>query len=269
MSKLVDNESNKIELIIEDYSKNIDKYKNYGEYLLQEFNGVKNVHALHYRVKDPNHLRKKIMRKNREGRDINLLNYKDEITDLLGLRILHVFKDEWQDIDKFIRRKFNSYKPPKAYIRNGDLKESVFNKFNFHVARHKFGYRSLHYIFKEHILNFPIIGEIQVRTIFEEAWSEMDHRVRYPDHSDIGVLNEYSLVLNRLSGLGDEMGMNIKKLKENFDERDLELQEYISKLEIADAMKNELHKKIQNRNALIGLGAAIGFLGSTKQNDDE
>jgi putative GTP pyrophosphokinase len=269
MSEMGKNELEEIELIIEDYSKNLDKYKNYGEYLLKEINGVRNVHALHYRVKDPEYLRRKIIRKNKIGRNINLLNYRDEITDLLGLRVLHIFKDEWQNIDKFIRKKFNLHEHPKAYIRDGDIKKSIFNQHEFHVEVHKFGYRSLHYIFKENNLDFPIVGEIQVRTIFEEAWSEMDHRVRYPDHSDIGVLTEYSLVLNRLSGLGDEMGMNIKNLKIEFNERDSELQEYINKLKIADTEKQELQQKIMNRNAVIGLGATFGIINSIKQNDYE
>ena len=55
--------------------------------------------------------------------------------------------------------------------------------------------------------------EIQVRTVFEEAWSEIDHIIRYPYDVDNPVLTEYLAIFNRIVGSADEMGMFIKKLK--------------------------------------------------------
>ena len=56
--------------------------------------------------------------------------------------------------------------------------------------------------------------EIQVRTLFEEGWGEVDHAVIYPYFQNDQVLKEYTELLNRLSGLADEMGGFFSRLKE-------------------------------------------------------
>ena len=57
--------------------------------------------------------------------------------------------------------------------------------------------------------------EIQVRTILEEAWSEIDHIIRYPYEDGKKALPPYLLFLNRLLGNADEMGSFIKLLSDN------------------------------------------------------
>ncbi len=262
-----ENSLSEVELnqIIEDYKKNIKEYKNYCEYLLNELNEISDIHLINFRVKDPAHLRAKIIRKNKENRNINLSNYRTEITDLIGIRALHTFKDEWENIDKYIRGHLSPYEKI-AYIREGDSNQDFFKNRDFIVKKHKFGYRSLHYTFKTSELNFDIIGEIQVRTIFEEAWSEIDHRIRYPEYTDNKIIDEYSLILNRLVGLGDEMGMNLKNIKKDICKKDIELEEYINKLKIEKNEKFVLKEKINNRELLIGAGALIGLLSNNKKN---
>lgn len=259
-----------LDLIIEEYKQNSETYRIYGELIIKELSRVQNIHALNFRIKDPEHLREKIIRKNKEGKIINFSNYKTKITDLIGIRVLHIFKDEWNNIDKHIREKYNPFETI-AYIRKGDKKESTFVNANFNVEVHKYGYRSLHYTFKTKEFNLPMIGEIQVRTIFEEAWSEMDHRVRYPNHTDNKLIEDYSLALNSLSGLGDEMGMNLKNITADFEHRDKEIQNnnneihnYIDKLNLANKEKTELMTKIQNRDLVIGAGALFGLLSNTQ-----
>ncbi len=265
---LIENKLSESELneIIEDYKKNIQKYNDKCEYLIKGFNRNKNVHLLNYRIKDPEHLREKIVRKNKEGRNININNYKEKITDLIGIRIIHVFKDEWINIDKYIRKNFDLIETPIAYVRKGDIKESVYNNHNFDVKSHPFGYRSLHYVFRDKEYNSKIIGEIQVRTIFEEAWSEIDHSVRYPNFSDNKIIKEYSMIINRLAGMGDEMGLNLKNLTKTFDQQDKEINQFIDKLNIAQKEKQQLVQKINNRNMLLGAGALIGLMNNNKKN---
>ena len=47
--------------------------------------------------------------------------------------------------------------------------------------------------------------EIQIRTLFEERWGEIDHHILYPYKKSDPMLTEFSELLNRLSGMGDEM----------------------------------------------------------------
>ena len=78
----------------------------------------------------------------------------------------------------------------------------------------EYGYRSVHYLIGANISKFKeTFVEIQARTVFEEAWSEIDHIIRYPYDTDNPILTEYLAIFNRIAGSADEMGMFIKKLK--------------------------------------------------------
>ena len=60
--------------------------------------------------------------------------------------------------------------------------------------------------------------EIQVRTLYEEAWSEIDHKLRYPYNLQSEMLKNYTDIMNRLTGLGDEMGTFINDYIHSFQE---------------------------------------------------
>lgn len=60
--------------------------------------------------------------------------------------------------------------------------------------------------------------EIQVRTLYEEAWSEIDHKLRYPYNLQNEMLGNYVDIMNRLTGVGDEMGTFISSYIRNFQE---------------------------------------------------
>ena len=70
-------------------------------------------------------------------------------------------------------------------------------------------YRSVHYIIKYK----GVYLEIQVRTLFEEGWGEVDHAIVYPYFQDDQILKKYTELLNRLSGLADEMSSFFYLLK--------------------------------------------------------
>ncbi|WP_157671442.1 hypothetical protein [Francisella halioticida] len=82
-----------------------------------------NVHSVRWRVKDPAHLLRKIVRKKKEANkkyaDISVKNYLKIITDLIGIRALHLFKNEWEDIYHYINQKYETYEKI-VYIRKGD-----------------------------------------------------------------------------------------------------------------------------------------------------
>ena len=47
--------------------------------------------------------------------------------------------------------------------------------------------------------------EIQVRTLFEEIWGEIDHQVNYPKPTEILACREQLRVLARLVGAGSRL----------------------------------------------------------------
>ena len=56
--------------------------------------------------------------------------------------------------------------------------------------------------------------EIQGRTLFEAGWGEVDHDIVYKEAQDDEMLQDYSKLLNRLSGLADEMSSYFRRLKQ-------------------------------------------------------
>jgi ppGpp synthetase/RelA/SpoT-type nucleotidyltranferase len=199
--------------IKEDYLKRQHELSETGVLHLNMLNKISKVHASNCRVKDPDHLIKKIKRKEEEdGRTITFENYLQEITDLVGIRLLHVFKDGWKDIDIYIRENYDLVETPKAFRRKGDNNSDIKEPY-FKIKERDLGYRSLHYVVKSKPSKNEYIIEIQVRTIFEEAWGEIDHTILYPAKTDNEIIKKYSLILNRLAGLGDEMGMNMREIK--------------------------------------------------------
>lgn len=140
-------------------------------YLVNAFHRITSVHSVRYRIKDPNHLIEKIIRKKIEDseRIINIDNYKTEITDLIGLRALHLFKEDWLNVHKSINEKWDLVETPTAYFRKGDPSDyvKIFEDNGCSAKEHPYGYRSVHYLLKTSPNKSTYTSEVQVRTIFE------------------------------------------------------------------------------------------------------
>ncbi len=67
----------------------------------------------------------------------------------------------------------------------------------------------------------PHFAEIQVRTIFEEGWSEIDHKIRYSSKkkNKKHPLEGYLLLLNGIAGNADETGKLLKQDQAEIDKK--------------------------------------------------
>ncbi|MEK3900068.1 hypothetical protein [Paenibacillus sp. FSL R7-0179] len=63
------------------------------------------IHSVKYRLKDPDHLADKIKRKWEKGELVTKDNIFEKITDLAGIRILHLYQDQFPTIHKKYWRK--------------------------------------------------------------------------------------------------------------------------------------------------------------------
>lgn len=218
-------------VIFEDYVEFRKKLEEPALQLLNHIVKASNVHYVRYRVKNAEHLIEKIIRKKIEEpeTEITLDNYKTKITDLIGLRALHLFKEDWKGINDFLSNKCTMTKNPLVYYREGDDQSAIseFEAMQFSVKVHECGYRSIHYFSEVDVpeTEIKIAVEIQVRTIFEEAWSEIDHKIRYPYYLDHKLFAQYLMIFNRLAGSADEMGTFIKLMQVEFDSTKKELKE--------------------------------------------
>ena len=201
--------------IHDDYMKCRDDLADHGAFLVQQLQHLNEAHSLKYRVKDPIHLIRKIVRKSKERPNarIDAANYSSEITDLVGVRVLHLYKDDWRPIHDFIRKMWSlkDGEEPIAYIRHGDEADSALSGCCT-VKTHPRGYRSLHYVIEYAPTKATVTAEIQVRTLFEEAWSEIDHQLSYPDRTAPPLIAQLVSIFNGLSGYADQLGPYIRAL---------------------------------------------------------
>ncbi|WP_043694378.1 RelA/SpoT domain-containing protein [Luteibacter sp. 9133] len=111
---------------------------------LQFFVGA---HSVKFRIKDPDHVMAKLVRKAADGpkggyRGIDETNYFTRMGDLVGVRVLHLSKDDCFALDRAIRLTCRVEGTPTAWVREGDDRElrRRFEAQGFAVRDHKFGY---------------------------------------------------------------------------------------------------------------------------------
>lgn len=208
----------KLQQIAADHETQIDQLGETAALFARVIQKFDKVHSVRWRVKDAEHLMEKIVRKraNSVGKylAIDEHNYFEVITDLVGIRALHLFKDECFEIDEALRKVWPPTETPIAYIREGDHSEFTarLRDNGFEIKSHPAGYRSVHYVVASQPLTRRVFAEVQVRTIFEEGWSEIDHTVRYPNFSDNELVGYFLAIFNRMAGSADEMGGFVRGL---------------------------------------------------------
>ncbi|MBN2657540.1 MAG: RelA/SpoT domain-containing protein [Spirochaetales bacterium] len=233
--------------ISKDYESLHDTLDAVGRFVVDQMISSPVIHSINYRLKETDHLMEKIVRKRSEkkSRIITKENYRTEIKDLIGIRALHLFKEDWLNIHRYICDNWDLAEEPVAFVRYGDNERilNFYKRNNCQVREHKFGYRSVHYTLKTRPKNEDYLVEVQVRTLFEEAWGEIDHRVRYPYEMNNELLVRLSSILNRLAGDADELGSYMRFFKKKEKKR---IAEHRRQLEEKNKLIAELYRQIES-----------------------
>lgn len=152
------------------------------------------------RVKDVDECVRKFVRKYRPQLEESNTPYEIQhyITDLLGVRVVCLYEDELEKIAAIVRGHF-------AVIDVTDKVAAV------ESTEASFGYKGLHLDLKlgpaqrtqpTHAAHAHLPFELQVRTIIQDSWSVLDHRIKYKK-SIPGELKRRINVLSALFELAD------------------------------------------------------------------
>lgn len=165
------------------------------------------IHSIKSRLKDPTHLADKIERKWEEG-PIDETNLFQRITDLAGVRILHIYPQQFEaihcELDSKVQCGDWCYgEAPKAYTWDPEAK-GFFSSLGINCQLKESLYTSIHYLLKPRP-DSDIICEVQIRTLFEEIWGEIDHYMNYPYQTDSVACKEQLRVLGKLTTTGTRL----------------------------------------------------------------
>ncbi|MGI8488948.1 hypothetical protein QWJ20_10455 [Pectobacterium sp. S5] len=184
-------------------------------------------HSISHRVKNHSSLENKIQKKKKYK------NLKD-ITDILGFRIITFYSSDIDDLEDLIKKEFiideeNSIDKRKA------------------IEPDRFGYMSLHYIvsLRRERSSLPEYSdfsdykfEIQIRTILQHCWAEIEHKLGYKSNNSMP--DEIRRLFSILSGnleLVDREFLNIKRKIYEYDET---VRSEVINSRVGDILLNEM-----------------------------
>jgi putative GTP pyrophosphokinase len=174
------------------------------------------IHSVKWRVKDPNHLRDKLVRKLKEAKEehkpfnITKDNLFLKINDLAGFRILHLHTRQMDQINKMLLKRFDEalYRLVEGPVAKtwDDESRKYFEGVGIRIEKSKKAkkkkesslYTSVHYVIRPN-LKTKSTCEIQVRTLADEVWGEVDHAINYPYHVNSVACHEQIQVLARVT----------------------------------------------------------------------
>ncbi|ETX04642.1 MAG: hypothetical protein ETSY2_27675 [Candidatus Entotheonella gemina] len=210
--KLNQQECRRIDRAVEYFIKNRGHFEAFAQGLMANFINhaelTSCIHFIKHRIKDADHLREKLMRKaldaKRESRAevIDESNLFHKITDLAGIRIIHLHTEQMREIHRLIMSILDEQQLQLAEIPIANCwdveYESLFRDFGLQAESRESMYTTVHYVIVAN-QRTHITCELQVRTLMDEVWGEVSHRVNYPHNSPSIVCQDQLKVLARLT----------------------------------------------------------------------
>lgn len=187
-------EQDSIQKILEEYRANVGLFRSFGprlESLILELLRASHlkVHSVTHRIKDEPNLTQKISSSN------SVYASLADVTDICGVRIITYFAEEVDAVAQLVEREFTI-----------DRTNSIDKRAA--LDPDQFGYLSVHYIVslaanRSSLPEYAAFGglgaEIQIRSILQHAWAEIEHDLGYKSQTAVprDVVRQFS----RLAGL--------------------------------------------------------------------
>jgi len=213
-------EAKRIAELVRHYVENQDHFtlvlSQLKDHVLGDRDLMSQVHSIKWRVKDPNHLRDKLLRKLGQTKEahkpfnITKDNLFLKINDLAGFRILHLHTRQMDHINKALLKRFDEalYRLIEGPVAKtwDDESRKYFEGIGIRIEKSEKTrkneeadlYTSVHYVIRPN-LKTKSTCEIQVRTLADEVWGEVDHAINYPYHVNSVACHEQIQVLARVT----------------------------------------------------------------------
>jgi putative GTP pyrophosphokinase len=165
------------------------------------------VHSRKQRVKSATSLRAKFFRKmeecEKDGEEFSITpeNVLERVTDLAGVRILHLHSTQIESIHPLLLAAFAQWRFElrESFARTwDDESKAYYDSIGLKTEASDSMYTSVHYILASNS-EIRVTGEVQVRTLAEELWGEVDHTVNYPEKSPSPDSRKQIKVLARMT----------------------------------------------------------------------
>ena len=164
------------------------------------------------RIKDKEECIRKFSRKYRSALEESETPYEiaPHITDLIGLRIVCLYEDEIEKIASVVRSHFEVV----------DVTDKV---SAVESTEDSFGYKGLHMDLRlnaaraqlpEYISYAPLRFELQVRTIIQDSWSVLDHKIKYKK----SIPNPLKRRINVLSALFELADREFRQIRDSTED---------------------------------------------------
>lgn len=224
-----------------------------------------NIYHISSRIKDPERLIRKIVnriyKRRKQYFTIDSDNYYKIVTDLMGVKLVYCFPDEWMEIDNMLYNLFYQgdeqyvsdycgeyvcnpsvpfmiekpviYYPPDEDISIYKIQEEKKGRSLYRYEPMR-AYKAVHYL-----INFNgIYTEIQVKSMSDDLWGMVDHDLVYKQETSElkDELLEASELLRILLSASDAVCMYMKEKDRNNIEQ-AEQYMRICKTRVNDALK--------------------------------
>ena len=209
------------------------------------------VTAIEKRVKKELSLARKLERKGSKYKTA------EDVTDLVGLRVITFYTDEVDKVAAIVKRVFDI-----------DWKESV-DKRKLHQLD-SFGYNSLHYICRLKADNSDcgrLRFEVQMRTALQHVWSTIEHDTGYK--GEVKIPREYKRQFSRLAGMLELVDDEFSRLRIVLNDYRRHIQTLVKSGQLDDVpLSTESFRsylELRPFNRLNGRIAAVETLGDLQQ----
>jgi len=184
------------------------------------------VHSIRSRVKEPSHLGDKLERMAKEAKrkrrsfSVTAANLFKKVHDCVGFRLLHIRAQDFPAVNGRLGDLLPSLghkivEGPVARVWDDESRQ-YYRALNIRTVKSETMYTSVHYVVESP--RDAMRYEIQVRTLMEEVWGEVDHSFNYPHKTPSVACQEQILTLARFVSGCNRLVESIFKSRDESDD---------------------------------------------------